>query len=95
MFAEGDIVGKDYGLILKSYGRDRTNLKVAQVKEIIHFLILYYILILIWQITKKYKWFAANDTYYINAGAKTDVSLIVMIAFAIDELFHDNGDAGD
>jgi len=76
LFAEGDIVGKDYGLILKSYGRDRTNLKVAQI-------------------TKKYKWFAANDTYYINAGAKTDVSLIVMIAFAIDELFHDNGDAGD
>ena len=31
LFAEGDIVGKDYGLILKSYGRDRTNLKVAQV----------------------------------------------------------------
>jgi len=39
------------------------------------------------EITRKLKWFNHADTYYIDAGPRVDVSLIVMIVYALDELF--------
>ena len=41
----------------------------------------------IFQVTRKLKWFNHADTYYIDAGPRVDVSLIVMIVYALDELF--------